>query len=201
LSGPIHLYISSSEDLGLEREAVGQVVAALPLTLGWQISHTPLPGSLDAGLGMKELDARIRRCDLYALILGRDLNAPMGYELRSVFTSRQCLLGAYRKECSRSPSARDAVRTLDVVWQRFSGLSAFRARFRRDLLQALLEVGPTLGLDLADVERLLKDQQAEDAETALAVSDRHRSVLDPRGGAGYSGRILGREVWQPGEQD
>jgi hypothetical protein len=195
MSGPVQLYVSSSSELSAERESIGQIVAALPVTLGWQISHTPLPGSLDAGLGIVELGARLQDCDLYALVLGQDLNAPMGFELRTILASGRRPLGAYRKECSRSPSAQDAVRTLDVKWQRFSSLAAFSASFKRDLLRALLGVGPALGLDLADVERLLKDQQSEGSESTDLGVDRRR------GEAGHSGRILGREVWQAGEQD
>ena len=198
MSGPIHLYVSSSSDLSPEREAIGRIVAALPVTIGWQISHTPLAGSPAAGapamLGLAELEIRIRDCDLYALVLGQDLTAPMGFEVRSALSSAR-LLGAYRKACSRSPSAQDAVRTLDVEWQRYADPAAFAARFRRDLLRALLDVGPSLGLDLADVERLLKDTQAEGTQA--------EEMEEPagQGHAGRSGRILGREVWQAGAQD
>jgi hypothetical protein len=62
-------------------------------------------------------------------------------------------------------------------------------------LRALLDVGPSLGLDLADVERLLKDAQAEGTPA--------EEMEEPagQGHAGQSGRILGREVWQAGAQD
>ena len=46
MSKPIHLYVSSSPGLSVEREAIARVVAALPLTIGWRIGHTPLPGEL-----------------------------------------------------------------------------------------------------------------------------------------------------------
>lgn len=195
MSGPVQLYVSSSSELSAERESIGQIVAALPVTLGWQISHTPLPGSLDTGVGVVELDARLRDADLYALVLGQDLSAPMGFEMRTMLTTGRRPLGAYRKECNHSPSAQDAVRALDVTWQRFSSLAAFSTSFRRDLLRAVLEIGPALGLDLADVERLLRDQQSEGADSVGLDVDRRR------GEAGHSGRILGREVWQVGELD
>ena len=199
MSGLIHLYISSSSDLVAEREAVGQIVAALPVSLGWQISHTPLPGSPDALLSLAELAARIEQSDLYALVLGQDLTAPMGFEVRSAlgrrpYTSGARLVGTYRKECTRSPSARDAVRTLEVTWQRFSDVAAFGAAFKRDLLDVLLDVGPALGLDLADIEGLVKGQRAEEREAEAPDGD------VGRGHAGRTGRILGREIWQTGEQ-
>jgi hypothetical protein len=204
MSGPIHLYVSSSSELVGERETVAQIVAALPVGLGWRISHTPLSGPLDALVGMDALDALLQSCDLYALVLGQDLSAPMGFEVRSELARRKRassgypggvrLVGAYRKECTRSPSAQDAIRNLELAWQPYSTLEAFGAHLKRDLLKALLEVGPELGLDLADVARLLRDQRTKE-EGAQATEEEAGT-----GHAGRSGRILGREVWQPREQ-
>ena len=168
MSGPIYLYMSSSSELAAEREAVGQIVAALPITLGWQISHTPLSlsSAQDASAlpGNAELGMRIDGCDLYALILGRDFTAPMGFEVRSALARGQRpggghLLGAYRRECTRSPSARDAARTLEVKWKPYSNLAAFSAAFRHELVRVLLDLGPSLGLVLADMALLLGNRQ------------------------------------------
>jgi hypothetical protein len=150
--------------------------------------------------GNAEIGMRIEECDLYALVLGRDLTAPMGFEVRSALARGRRpggghFLGAYRKECTRSPSARDAVRTLEVSWKPYSSLAAFSAEFRRDLLRTLLDVGPSLGLVLADIALLLKSQQTEGGESKGPDRDVGQDH------AGRSGRILGREVWQGGEQD
>jgi hypothetical protein len=203
MSGPIHLYVSSSSDLYAEREAIGQIVAALPMTLGWQISYTPFPSSLaqetPALLDIAELGKRIEDFDLYALVLGQDFTAPMGFEARSALARGQRpkggghFLGAYRKECTRSPSARDAVRTLEVSWKPYADLVAFGKAFRNDLVQTLLDVGPSLGLVLVDVALLLKSRQAEGDESKAVGGDAAQDH------AGHSGRILGREVWQAGE--
>jgi hypothetical protein len=146
-----------------------------------------------------DLGRLVQSCDLHALLLGGDFSAPIGFEVRSALASGRCTLGAYRKECTRSPSAQDAVRTLEVRWQPYSTLSAFRSLFKRDLLRALLDEGSALGLDMTDVERLVQERQA-----AGAISDdtaeRRLEASGPRG-AGNSGRILGREVWQTGEPD
>jgi hypothetical protein len=203
MSDPIHLYVSTSSELAAEREAVGQIVATLPVTLGWQISHTPLAISTtqDASTltGNAEIGMRIEECDLYALVLGQDLTAPIGFEVRSALARGQRpggghLLGAYRKECTRSPSARDAVRTLEVSWKPYSSLAAFSAAFRRDLLRTLLDIGPSLGLVLVDMAFLLKSQREEAGETQGVETDPGQDH------AGHGGRILGREVWQAGEQ-
>lgn len=204
MSGPIHLYVSSSSELYAEREAIGQIVAALPMTLGWQISYTPLSSSPAQGtsamLGIAELGMRIEEFDLYALVLGQDLTAPMGFEARSALARGRRpkggghFLGAYRKECTRSPSARDAVRTLEVSWQPYSNLAAFEEAFRRDLLRTLLDVGPSLGLVLVDIALLVRSQRTEGEESKGVGEDVSQDH------AGHGGRILGREVWQAGEQ-
>lgn len=183
---PIHLYVSSSPDLVVEREVIAQVVAALPLAIGWRIGHTPLPGRLGS-----EGVVTVEECDLYALLLGHDFAAPMGQELRLVRALGRVPFGTYRYACTHSPSAQEAVRTLDLTWHRFSSANEFRAAFRRDLVQAVLDQATTLGLALGEVQRLIKEaRQADDEEGSAQDLDRRRSE------AGRGGRILGREVWQ-----
>jgi len=185
---PIHLYVSSSPDLYAEREAVAQIVAALPLTIGWRIGHTPPPGQ-----PMGDDVVRVGESDLYAVILGQDFAAPMGFELRQVLALGQRPMAAYRKDCTFSPSAQEAVRTLDVAWQRFSTLEAFRSMFSRDLLQAVLQQATALGLELDEVQRLVElSRESEKEDSARGVPGRGQ------GDAGHSGRILGREVWETG---
>jgi len=186
MSRPISFYVSSSPDLSAEREAVAQIVAALPLAIGWQIGHTPSPGQ-----SIGDEVVRVGECDLYAVILGHDFAAPMGFELRQALASGQQPIAAYRKDCTFSPSAQEAIRTLDVAWQRFSTLEAFRSMFRRDLIQAVLQRATALSLELGEVQRLVElGREAEGEGSAKAEPGRGQ------GDAGRSGRILGREVWE-----
>ena len=195
---PIHLYVSSSPDLAVEREVVAQVVATMPLTIGWRIGHTPLPGQLGS-----ESVARVDDCHLYAVILGHDFAAPMGQELRLAVARGRSPFASYRLECTLSPSALDAVRTLDLTWQRFSssevGAGAFpplRTMFQRDLLRAVLKQATMLRLELDEVQRLL--EQAREIEADADQSATGRQLERRRAEAGRSGRILGREVWEAG---
>jgi hypothetical protein len=75
----IYLFISSSPDLAIEREALGQAVAELPISAGFEIRHT-VPGEA-ADIG--ETLAFIEQCDLYVIVLGADFAAPMGIEART----------------------------------------------------------------------------------------------------------------------
>lgn len=185
MSGPIHLFISSSPELDAEREVASRAIAALPLTIGWRIGHTPLGGQGDGG------DFRVEQCDLYVLILGQDFAAPMGYELRQAVASGKRPL-AYRKNAGRSPSAQDAVRRLDLEWREFATPQELRSSFERELVRAMLQRAGQLDLDMNEVERLSElAQEAERKETENQSGGR-------RGEAGRSGVILGREVWESG---
>lgn len=185
MSKPVYLYVSSSPGLQLEREVVGRVVARLPLTLGWEIDHTPLPGD-----PARDSLARVTACDLYLLILGHDFAAPMGAELRHALSvGRQPL--AFRKKCTQSPSSQDVVRRMELEWRTFANLDTLRVWVARDLLQALLRQATVLGLDLNELERLLGLAQ-EEAEHLSWVRQAGRR----KGEAGKSGVILGREVWE-----
>jgi len=71
MTEPIRLFVSSSPELAPEREALGQNVAELPVSVGWEIKHTPRPGE-----GVDEALDFLARSDLFLLVLGADFAAP-----------------------------------------------------------------------------------------------------------------------------
>jgi len=178
MARPICLFISSSPDLAPEREALGQVVAELPVSVGWEIRHTPRPGE-DA----REPLAFAERCDLYLVVLGADFAAPMGLEWRQAMGAGKPLL-AYRKRVLHSPSAQSLLRQSDVAWTPFESPQELEAHATRALAQAVLDRGEQFGLHLDDVESLLALVKVEKEETPTEP--------DRRRGAGRSGVILGR---------
>jgi hypothetical protein len=185
MPGPIHLFVSSSLELQLEREVVGQTVAQLPLTIGWQIDHTPQPGA-----PATEDLSRVASSDLCILILGHDFSAPIGAELRQLRQVGRHPL-AYRKRCTRSPSSQDAIRRLALEWRAFSDPGELRPLFRRDLLRALLQRADEFGLDMQELEQLLQIVEEESGERENRTEEG-----SGRGEAGRSGVILGREIWE-----
>ena len=198
MSEPIHLFVSSSPDLQAEREIIGQVVATLPqnvphLAIGWRIGHTPMPETevpLPAPAGDRIV--RVEECDLYVLILGHDFAAPMGSELRQA-TSCGLEPLAFRKKCTNSPSAQDAIRRLNVEWRVFDTPGQLRQLFTQDLIQALIQRATELGLDLKDLESLME----VDKLIVSQAGKRTEEEAEPhRRDAGRSGVILGREVWE-----
>jgi hypothetical protein len=172
------LFVSSSPNLVAEREAIGQAVAELPVSVGWEIKHTPR-----AEQEAHEALAFIARSDLCLVVLGADFAAPMGLEWRQTLGTGK-LLKAYRKRELRSPSAQQVPRQSGVSWTDFESPQALKAEVSQMLAQVLLDRGEQLGLNLTDVERLLALTGQEDGEPAEP---------DRRRGAERGGVILRRE--------
>lgn len=178
---PIHLFVSSSPDMQAEREIVGQVVAQLPVTLGWRIGHTPR-----TGVAEEDRALWVEECDLYVLILGQDFAAPMGDELRRV-ANKGIKPMAYRKVCTPSPSAQNTIRYIALDWHVFNRPDEFRQMLTRDLLHALINQASKLELVLVDLAGLVR----------LFESLNKRPEQEPgpkQTDAGRGGVILGREV-------
>ncbi len=70
------LFISATPDLRLERDVVARAVTEIPTSLGWTIKQTPGAG--------RESDLRtVNTADIHLLLLGRDIQAPVGLEWAS----------------------------------------------------------------------------------------------------------------------
>ena len=179
MSRPIYLFVSSSPDLAAEREALGQAVAGLPISLGWEIRHTPGPNE-DIG----EALAFIAGCDLSLVILGADFAAPMGLEWQETHSAGKRLL-AYRKRTLHSPSAERLLRQSSVAWIPFDTPQELKTHLTSTLARTALDHGEELGLHLDDVQSLLAILEASERRDTADEPDRRR-------GAGQSGVILGR---------
>ena len=178
MTASIRLFVSSSPDLAPEREALGQAVAELPVSVGWEIKHTPRPGE-DA----EEALSFLERCDLFLVVLGADFAAPMGLEWRRALSGGKRAL-AYRKRVLHSPSAQKLLGEWDVAWTAFETPQELKAHATQALARVMLDRGEEFGLHLDDVEGLMGLVEAE--EEASEEPDRRR-------GAGRGGVILGRE--------
>jgi hypothetical protein len=186
MSGPIYLFISSSPDLVAERESLGQAVAEMPISVGFEIMHTRPGEAADMG----ETLAFIERCDLYVIVLGADFAAPMGIEWQRAQNALKPTL-AYAKREMHSPSAqkllRDAgiARETNVAWTPFESPQELKAHATQALAQMLLDRGESFGLHVDDIDGLLAMLSKEEEKP----SDKP----DRREGAGQGGIILGRE--------
>jgi hypothetical protein len=180
MPGPIHLFISSSPDLVAEREALGQAVAELPISVGVEIMHTRPGETADIG----EALAFIAQSDLYVIVLGADFAAPMGIEWQRTQDARKPTL-AYTKRELHSPSAQKLLRETSVVWTPFESPQELKAHATQALAQMLFDQNEAFGLHVDDIDGLLAVLGEKDGEP----SDKP----DRREGAGRGGIILGRE--------
>jgi hypothetical protein len=176
----IHLFVSSSPNLAPEREALGQTVAELPVSSGWEIKHTPGPDE-----DVSVVFDFIQHCDLFVLMLGADFAAPMGVEWQQARGAHRSVL-AYRKRVLHSPSAQQLLRESHLSWTEFESPQDFKGHLSQALVKILLDGGEQFGLHLGDVEALLKLIQSDDEE-APGEPDRRR-------GAGRGGVILDRRA-------
>lgn len=176
----IRLFASSSPDLAAEREALGQAVAELPISVGFEIMHTRPGEAADIG----EALAFIEQCDLYVIVLGADFAAPMGIEWQRAQDALKPTL-AYAKRELHSPSAQKLLREAGIAWTSFESPQALKAHATQALAQLLLDRGESFGLHVDDIDGLL---------TVLGKKDEEPSDKpDRREGAGRGGIILGRE--------
>jgi hypothetical protein len=184
MARPIRLFVSSSPDLAAEREAIGQSVAELPISVGWKIKHTPGAGER-AGQALDFL----ARCDVCIVVLGADFAAPMGLEWQNALGGESLLL-AYRKRGLYSPSAQQLLRKSAVAWTQFESTQELKTQVAQALAQTVLDSGETFGLHLRDIEGLLSVVDA--AGEPRAGDD--QAVPDRRRGADRGGVILGRDT-------
>jgi hypothetical protein len=174
------LFISSSPDLAPEREALGQTVAELPISAGFEIMHTRPGETAD----ISETLAFIDQCDLYVIMLGADFAAPMGLEWqRSRGTLKPTL--AYVKRELHSPSGQRLLREPGITWTSFESPHALKSHATQALAQVLLDQGEVVGLHVDDIDGLLR---------VLDRKDRPPDRPDRREGAGRGGIILGYEA-------
>ncbi|MCS7286896.1 MAG: hypothetical protein RMK30_02370 [Anaerolineae bacterium] len=174
----IRLFISSSRELEGEREIVGQVVAELPVSRGWEIRHTA-----HAGETLASLREAIEKADLYLIILGRDASAPIGSEWEFARQMKKPTL-AYRKDVNYSPSAQYFLRISKVEWRAFKDLEEFRKDLAKAIAQELLDLKNRYGLLPEDVEKLIQFLEE--------IEKREKGPSLKGHGAGESGVILGR---------
>ncbi len=178
-----HLFVSAGPDLEPEREVIGRVVAQLPVQLGWEIKRTPPPGEpRPADL------AGVRQCDLFVLLMGRDIAAPVGIEWEAARQSGRRIVPLLRKG-RRTPAAAIFLREAQVEWQLFESAAELEELVRAALIHVLLERAVDFGLAPEEWEALHRMRQAERKEKGRE-EDRAEGVLEPAG-AGGGGIILG----------
>ena len=179
---PITVYISAASDLMAEREALGRMIAALPVTLAWRIVQTP------HGVEPLDLEA-VRRADLYLLVLGSDIRAPVGLEWHTAHRAGRLTLAFLKQGSARTLAGQAFVRQVNLAWQPFSDAADLSRQVRPALVEHLLRHALHYALTPAEVEQL----------SALPTSETKPTSATPGEEAAHSAVILSRERFMPSQ--
>jgi hypothetical protein len=179
---PVTNYISAASDLMAERETLGRMIAALPVTLAWRIVQTP------TGAEPLDLEA-VRRADLYLLALGSDIRAPVGLEWHTARRAGRPTLAFLKQGLARTLAGQAFVREANLAWQPFSDAADLSRQVQPALVEHLLRQSLHYALTLAEVEQL----------SALPTSETKPTSATPGEEAAHSAVILSRERFRPSQ--
>ena len=145
----ILLYISAVSDLKNERELISRAIPEIPVTLRWRIVLSPKYGDI------VDKDA-IANADVYVLMLGSDIQAPVGYELRVAQQSGSQMLLLLKEGVKRTSAARNFIRFVEhyFSWDRFSEGSTLRYKVYNLLANHILEHKTYYALSREEYEQL-----------------------------------------------
>ncbi|MFC1922400.1 hypothetical protein ACFLY4_03840 [Chloroflexota bacterium] len=181
----VMLYISAADDLQIEKDLLARSVAEIPVTLGWQIFHSPNKEK------QLNLDA-ITKADFHILILGEDIRAPIGYEW---YISRQVgrkPIAFLKNGIPRTPAAHYFRRSISdfTSWKTYKNLSDLHIQAFHTIGQHLLKQASYFTLNQIEMEKL--SNYIRDLENAEP-----ENIMDSQGGAGENSVILSRERFIP----
>jgi len=145
----LRLFVSAGPDLDAEREIIGQAVARLPVSLGCSIKRTPRRGApLSPAL------EAVRDCDIYVLLLGTDIRAPVGLELITARRAGKTVSAFLKEETSRTPAARAFIRGAGVNWTPFRSGQDLEILIQKALAQRILEQAERYAISPVEWETL-----------------------------------------------
>ena len=190
MAGRVYLFVSATPDLEPEREIVGQAVARLPVSIGWEIKRTPRRGE-----PLQPALEAVAACDIYLFLLGQDITAPAGVEWDIARRSGKKPL-AFLKDVLHTPAAQVFIREARVTWTHFASVEELMDLVQVALAEHLLERELEYGLSVVEHEALSALlQKREEEEGPLAEV----SPIEGRpGGAAGGGVILGPSDLPPG---
>ncbi len=137
----VRLFISAGPDEEPAREVLGRALAELPVTVGWKIKRTP------------DVDS-VAECHLFALVLGRDICAPVGLELWWALRTEKPV-NAYRAAAPRTPAGQVFLQqNAFLAWSDYATLPALRRAFLKDIGRFLLAHPDRYGVGLVEAETL-----------------------------------------------
>ena len=180
MASRLRIFISAGPDLETEREVVGKAIASLPVSLGWEIKYTPIHGE-PSDLAFQA----VKSCDFYALLLGRDITAPVGSELHAARKTGKSI-AAFLKEVPHTPAAQVFVRQTPVKWRQFQNEEVLRSLLQKAVVDQILGQADSCRITVADWEALSTLSARLDEE----VPEEKEEITPRHGGAGSDAVII-----------
>jgi hypothetical protein len=177
----VTIYISAASDLMAEREALARMIAALPVTLAWRIVQTPV-----ADVDPLDLDA-LGSADLYFLVMGSDIRAPVGLEWLMARRVRSSAVAYLKRGVPRTPAAQVFINDRSMVWQTFGDAADLSSQVQGVLAEHLVRHAIQYALTPDEIAAL----------EALPASDTATDQVGRGEEAGHSAIILSRERFEP----
>ena len=178
---PTTIYISAASDLMAEREALARMIAALPVTLAWRIVQTPI-----AEVEPLDLEA-LGSADLYFLVMGSDIRAPVGLEWLTARRVRSSAVAYLKRGVPRTPAAQVFINDRSMVWQTFGDAADLSSQVQGVLTEHLVRHAIQYALTPDEIAAL----------EALPASDTAMDQVGRSEEAGHSAVILSRERFEP----
>ncbi len=186
------VYISAAPQSRAERDLLARLISEVPTSLGWSIQQTPT--SPDRA---PDLEA-VRRAHLFMLILGSDIQAPMGLEWMAARQTGVPTLLWYHAGKHQTQAAQGFMRMAARFerWQAFTDTSDLCHQVMRQIVDHLVKRRDAYQLDEAEVQRLrawsaAANVQAYSAEQGRSVANASAVVLSVERFTPSGGRLIG----------
>ncbi|MCB0210911.1 MAG: hypothetical protein KDJ52_16345 [Anaerolineae bacterium] len=179
----VTIYISAASDLMAEREALARLIAELPVTLAWRIVQSPVEA--------EPIDTEaLLNADLYFVLMGADIRAPVGLELHTAQRARMSIVGFAKRGVAYTPAGQIFMKDSHaaITWQPFKTTADLLRQVQRTIIEHLLRHAARYTLtppEMANLQQLLTQQQP--------------NVSTEAEGTGHSAVILSRERFIPSE--
>ena len=187
----LRLFISGTSDVEAERETIGKGLAHFPVPLGWVIKRTPNPGDQS----LESLSLTITESDFFVLLMGADVQAPIGAEL-SLAQRTGLIPHAYLKDTAQTLAARAFVRHSGLTWSRFSTSAEAAALLIYDLSQEILD--RAVALEIAPAEWQVLSDYVGRAQAGRPAAE--QGAAAERGGPESATIGAGGVIMAPGRE-
>ena len=185
MPGRIHLFVSAGPDLEMEREHLARALARFPVALGWELDYTP-SSDQEAAPDLSPIQAS----DFYVILMGRDIHAPVGWELA---LARQLGKGplAFAKSLGRTPAGEVFYKQSRLPWTRFEKPDELTALLQQALAQKIAQDPSRYDLSMAEWQTL---------SAFLEQGDQEAQAEEPTwGGAGQGAVIFSPTHYEPSQ--